>query len=249
MHITNIYTPLDDYSIQISLSQEQHAVIDADDLALIQGYTWCAIKVTGAKTFYDITNVKQQNGTFKQVYMHRLITNSPDNMEIDHLNKNGLDNRKNNLKVCTSLEHRLRHMSLMTHCHRGHPLTDENTRITSWGTRQCCTCHPHQTKQRQAKYKPRGERQSRAEWLEQCKQLRDQEREQREQEQREQRFQWCLSISHPILRQAVMLFDGNMSSLARHLGVSRQAVDSWNSRQTIPKHRLPLIVQLIEGRK
>lgn len=33
--------------------------------------------------------------------MHRLIMNTPDGMDTDHKNNNGLDNRRNNLRVCT----------------------------------------------------------------------------------------------------------------------------------------------------
>jgi len=43
--------------------------------------------------------------------MHRLILNVPENMQVDHINGNGLDNRKNNLRVCTSIEN-MRNMPL-----------------------------------------------------------------------------------------------------------------------------------------
>lgn len=36
--------------------------------------------------------------------MHRLIMNAPKGMEVDHLNGDGLDNRKINLRICSHSE-------------------------------------------------------------------------------------------------------------------------------------------------
>lgn len=38
---------------------------------------------------------------FKQIVMHRLIVSAPDGMDVDHINGNKLDNRKQNLRVVT----------------------------------------------------------------------------------------------------------------------------------------------------
>lgn len=40
----------------------------------------------------------------KTIYMHRELMNPPEGMEVDHINGNGLDNRKANLRVCTKEE-------------------------------------------------------------------------------------------------------------------------------------------------
>src|SRR5262245_53689249 len=52
------------------------------------------------------------------------------------------------LEVLTPREHRQRH--LLTHCRRGHELTEENTRIYPNGTRHCRTCLREYDRRRRA---------------------------------------------------------------------------------------------------
>jgi HNH endonuclease len=40
----------------------------------------------------------------KRQYLHRIILNVPDNLVVDHINGNTIDNRKENLRICTNVE-------------------------------------------------------------------------------------------------------------------------------------------------
>jgi hypothetical protein len=49
---------------------------------------------------YAVRNVYEKDERHYQVRMHRLIANTPDGMDTDHINGNKLDNREDNLRVC-----------------------------------------------------------------------------------------------------------------------------------------------------
>jgi len=76
-------------------------LIDTEDLPIAESMPrWCAQAVRRAGTYYVINTY----ATGSTVYLHRLITGAPDNMEVDHKNHNPLDNRRENLNVCTRSE-------------------------------------------------------------------------------------------------------------------------------------------------
>lgn len=70
--------------------------IDEEDLGLINQYSWY-ITDTG----YLATRAKQGSpvgAPHEMLYMHRLIMMPPKGVEIDHINRDKLDNRKENLR-------------------------------------------------------------------------------------------------------------------------------------------------------
>lgn len=42
-----------------------------------------------------------------KIYLHRFILDAKKDQEIDHINRNGLDNRRSNLRFCTSFQNKL----------------------------------------------------------------------------------------------------------------------------------------------
>jgi hypothetical protein len=82
------------------------ALIDAVDLPLVSRYTglWQARWQESPKTFYVIGQAQQDlpgRTSRKVVLFLRLITDAPVELDVDHLNHNGLDNRRNNLQPKT----------------------------------------------------------------------------------------------------------------------------------------------------
>lgn len=62
----------------------------------VMSYSWHLLPNEQHTVFYAISS----RGTL----MHRLITGAPKGMDVDHINHDGLDNRLENLKVCTHKE-------------------------------------------------------------------------------------------------------------------------------------------------
>ena len=79
---------------RIRLTQGKFAIVDCEDYDLLSRYKWCAAK--DSSTYYA---VRSRRG--KQVRMHREIMKVPKHLVCDHINHNGLDNRRNNLRICT----------------------------------------------------------------------------------------------------------------------------------------------------
>lgn len=82
----------------INLSQNKQAIVDDEDYPLLCKYKW-----TFHPCGYAYRNQKL-NGKIKKVYMHRFIMNYNGEKDIDHINHNGLDNRKSNLRIASRSE-------------------------------------------------------------------------------------------------------------------------------------------------
>ena len=88
---------------EIELTQGQIGYFDEEDLELVRQHRWHARK--NFSTYYARTNIKCDSPTRQSPYvpvpMHRLILDPPADMLVDHINHNGLDNRRSNIWVCT----------------------------------------------------------------------------------------------------------------------------------------------------
>jgi hypothetical protein len=84
---------------EISLSRGQVALVDDVDYDFVNQWKWYASPSKNGR-WYAVrmpTHCKMEK-------MHRLIMNCPDGMTVDHINGDGLDNRRSNLRVCTEAE-------------------------------------------------------------------------------------------------------------------------------------------------
>ena len=85
---------------KIPLTRGYFAIVDDEDFEKVNAYKWYCMTRRhhkyAAKSF-------RVNGVKTVLQMHRFVLNLFDSSKmIDHINGNGLDNRKENIRICTA---------------------------------------------------------------------------------------------------------------------------------------------------
>lgn len=89
---------------EIPLTQGKVALVDIEDYDYLNQFKWRVCQ--SHSNLYALRHIKinKKQTTMK---MHREIMKPLKNIEIDHKNKDGLDNRKDNLRTCTSAQNKM----------------------------------------------------------------------------------------------------------------------------------------------
>lgn len=96
----------------IELTQGYKTKVDDDDYEKLKGYSWHTqlqqrgTVVTAART----STISQDGVRGKCIYMHRVIMNCPDGMQVDHIDRDTLNNQKSNLRICSNSENQANQM-------------------------------------------------------------------------------------------------------------------------------------------
>lgn len=116
---------------KIPLTQNKVALVDDEDFNWLNQWKWCAQKI--GKCFYA---VRRQQGEI--IYMHRLIMGlkKGDKRKIDHINHNGLNNKYNNLRICTHQQN-LQNRGLQINCTSKLKGAYKCTASQTWMSRIC----------------------------------------------------------------------------------------------------------------
>ncbi len=119
----------------IPLTRGLFALVDAEDYAQLSRFQWFA--EGGPRTYYA---VRKENG--KSIKMHRQILNAPDNLVVDHIDHNGLNNRKSNLRLATFTQNcqNQRRISHGTSKYKG---VHWNKRLKKWAAQITCDKKTH----------------------------------------------------------------------------------------------------------
>lgn len=92
-------------TVEIPLTRGFLALIDESDLPLVSDFKWFA--ADGNRTRYAHRTINfMQSGrkTARIIRMHRLIVEAKPGDIVDHINGNGLDNRRTNLRIVSHAE-------------------------------------------------------------------------------------------------------------------------------------------------
>ncbi|MEW6126703.1 MAG: HNH endonuclease [Acidobacteriota bacterium] len=76
---------------QIPLTRGRVAIVDAEDYSWLSQYKW----------FYSSKGYASTKINYKHIYMHRMILDAPKGLEVDHINLDTLDNRRQNIRLAT----------------------------------------------------------------------------------------------------------------------------------------------------
>jgi hypothetical protein len=101
----------------VTLTQGYQAIIDAEDADFVGQWNWFAYKKPN--TVYAVRGKPSNGGLIR---MHREILRAQDGFEVDHVDRNGLNNMKSNIRICTRDEN-MRNVG---------PIKGRSTKGVSW---------------------------------------------------------------------------------------------------------------------
>ena len=85
----------------------QNLIIDDEDYDLIKNYNWRLNNKSNKYTYYAHCMIYDKSKYIKSIHIHRLIMGlgdyKNDKRIVNHINGNGLDNRKVNLEICNHM--------------------------------------------------------------------------------------------------------------------------------------------------
>lgn len=85
---------------EIELTQGKVAMVDDADYEWLNQFKWCAS--WSGNLVYAMRQMKQPDGRFRHTKMHRLILGVAAGVQVDHIDCNGLNNVRANLRAATN---------------------------------------------------------------------------------------------------------------------------------------------------
>jgi hypothetical protein len=89
--------------IEIPLTQGKAAIIDDQDIHLVEGRTWHAwrVEMKSGELWYAVSSATTR---LPRLLMHRVILDPPPHLLTDHIDGNGLNNQRYNLRAATKAQ-------------------------------------------------------------------------------------------------------------------------------------------------
>lgn len=87
---------------EILLTQGKIALVDDDMFEELNQYKWQAHRRNGGTIYYAVRKSPMINGSKRQfIYMHREVVSAKKGEIVDHINRDGLHNYRENIRKCT----------------------------------------------------------------------------------------------------------------------------------------------------
>lgn len=85
----------------IPLSKGRSTIVDEADFEWLSQWKWHLCDGSSPGKFYAMRNSDYIDGKRSHILMHRVINDTPSGFDTDHINGNGLDNQRSNLRTAS----------------------------------------------------------------------------------------------------------------------------------------------------
>ena len=88
---------------EIELTKGYMALVDNSDYERVTVHNWCAFETgINIKRVYGVRKMGGNNRL--NIFLHRFIMNAPEDMQVDHIDHNGLNCQKYNLRLASCVQ-------------------------------------------------------------------------------------------------------------------------------------------------
>ena len=87
--------------LKTSKGKTFEAIIDTQDFPMVSRHKWFVKIPTEGRTSYVVSNISDGKKV-RSVLLHRYLLNAPKGTAVDHIDNNGLNNSRKNLRLATS---------------------------------------------------------------------------------------------------------------------------------------------------
>lgn len=84
----------------IPLTKGYEAIVDDEDYEMLSVHKWCVN--VNRNAVYVRRGAPRCKGKQMEIKMHTVIMNAPEGTQVDHIDGNGLNNQKSNLRIVTN---------------------------------------------------------------------------------------------------------------------------------------------------
>lgn len=92
---------------RLPLTQGKFTLLDATDFEWASQWKWrYSFSKWGGYAVREARTIKNNRNSRTSIYLHRALLNCPLGFEVDHRNHLTLDNRRSNLRLCTSSQNK-----------------------------------------------------------------------------------------------------------------------------------------------